>query len=87
MDGVLPHDGVVFFQLHTARRVLAVLLRDVTRSTGQAAGFMFCAFEDNLDTIPLAFLCHLKKRLNLKGGRVSSQFPGDKQSRPSSPIF
>ena len=61
VNRVLPHDGVVLLQFHAARRVLAVLLRDVTRSARQAAGFVFRAFEDHLDAVPLAFLCHWKK--------------------------
>ena len=55
---VLPHDGVVFFQLHAFRRILPVFLRYVPGSAGQAAGFMLRAFEDHLDAVAFAFLCH-----------------------------
>lgn len=58
VNRVLAHDGVVFFQLHAIRRVLAVFLRYITRSACEAAGFMLGTFQYDLDAIAFAFLCH-----------------------------
>jgi hypothetical protein len=76
VHGVLPHDRVVLFQFHAVWCVLAVLLRDVTRSAGQASGFMFGAFKDNLDSVAFAFLCHFFENL---GERVNCEVLPDYQ--------
>jgi hypothetical protein len=58
VQGVLPHDGVVFFQLHTIGRILAVFLGNVARRAWQAAVFVLSAFQNNLDAVASTFLCH-----------------------------
>jgi len=58
VNRVFPHDGVVFFQLHAVRRILAILLSDVARRAWQAAIFVLRAFQNNLDAVASAFLCH-----------------------------
>ena len=55
---VLSHDGVVLLQFHTIRVVLAVLFSDVAGSAGKTAVFMLCTFQDNLNAVAFAFLCH-----------------------------
>lgn len=56
--GVFAHDGVVFFQLHAVGCVLAVFLGDVARRAGQAAVLVLRAFQNDLDAVAFAFLCH-----------------------------
>jgi hypothetical protein len=58
VNGVLPHDGIVFFQFHTVGSVLAVFLRDVTRCARKAAVFVLRTFQNDLDAVAFAFLCH-----------------------------
>ena len=55
---VLPHDRVVLFQFHAIRVVLAVLFGDVAGSAGKTAVFMLCTFQDHLNAVAFAFLCH-----------------------------
>ena len=54
----LTHDGVVFFQLQTIRRVFAVFFGHVTGRAGQAAVFVLRAFQNHLDAVAFTFLCH-----------------------------
>lgn len=58
VNRVFPHDRVVFFQLHTVRRILAIFLGDVARRAWQAAVFVLRAFQNNLDAVASTFLCH-----------------------------
>lgn len=38
--------------------VLTIFLGDVTRHTWHTRGFVLCAFQNHLDAIAFAFLCH-----------------------------
>ena len=65
MNGYFLKDRIVFLQLKTLGCVLAVLSRDIARSTGHSAGLVFGAFEDYLHAISFSFLCHLLRILNI----------------------
>ena len=58
VDGIFAHDRVVFFQLDALRGVFAVFLRYITRSARQTAVFVLRTFQNHLDTVASAFLCH-----------------------------
>lgn len=70
VNGVFPHDGVVFFQLHTVRGVFAVFLRNVARGAGETAVFVLRALKDNLNAVAFTFLCHCVFIFRLARGEV-----------------
>ncbi len=51
-------DGVVLGQFEAVRRILAVFLRDITGGAWHAAFFMLGAFENDLNAVAFALLCH-----------------------------
>jgi hypothetical protein len=54
----LTQDRVVFFEFEAVRRVLAVLLRYVTRSTRLTGCFVLSAFQNDLVAVTFTFLSH-----------------------------
>ena len=54
----LLQERIVLLELETLRRVLLVLGGDVTGHTGNAAGLLLRALEDDLHPVSFRFLCH-----------------------------
>lgn len=67
MYGYSLKDGVVFLKFESFGCVFAVFGGDVTGSAGHTACLMFCAFEDNLNSIAFSFLCHCCGWVGIKG--------------------
>ena len=59
--------GVVFFQLQPFGCVFFVFLGDVTRHPGHTAGFLLRAFQNHLNSLVFALLCHEKIYLIILG--------------------
>ena len=58
MDRHLLQERIVLLALEAVRGVLLVLGGDVTGHTGDTAGLLLRALEDDLHPVSFRFLCH-----------------------------